>query len=296
MRLLIALSVVVLACRPAAGQEELVLSIRWSEVQQKGQLLAGEIQPGGGAGPDEYLAIRNATELPLNAALISLEHPKITTTQYALTGTVSYEGVRGTGYLEMWNHFPGGGAYFSRTLGDSGPMGSLRGTSNWRPFMLPFVSDAKTGPPSRLELNLALPGPGTVKLGELRLVQYPNGLAALSPAKAWWTDRTAGWIGAIGGSMCGCLGAMIGLLSGLGKARRSVISLSVGLVAFGVACLVAGLVAWLVSQPYAVYFPLILGGVICTAVVGGSLPGICRHYQAMELRKMASMDVDTVSV
>ena len=129
----------------------------------------------------------------------------------------------GDGYLEMWNHFPNGGAYFSKTLGDSGPMGGLRGSSSWRPFSLPFMSDAKTGTPSRLEFNLVLPGPGTVKLGDLRLVQYPDGIAAVSSPRAWWSNWAAVWIGAVGGTIIGCLGALIGTLAGLGLARRFVL-------------------------------------------------------------------------
>lgn len=295
MRLLIAGSLIVLASAVSAGEEQLVRDISWSQLKESGQLLTGEIQPGDPPGPEEYLVIKNDQSLPMTMALVELPDPGITTTQYALTGRVSYEGVTGTGYLEMWNHFPGGGAYFSRTLGQSGPMGSLQGSANWRPFYLPFFSNAEAGAPSKLEFNLMLPGSGTVKLGPLRLVQYPEGYDPFLVPGAWWSDRTAGLIGGIGGSICGCLGALIGILSSLGKARRLVISLCVVLIAFGMACLMAGVAAWFVSQPYAVYYPLLLFGVICTAVVGGNLPGIRRRYRQIELRRMTSMDVESFS-
>ena len=125
MRLLIAASIVVLSSGVGTGQETLVRDISWSELQKSGQLLTGEIQQGNAPGPAEYLVITNTESAPMTAALFALPDPGITTTQYALTGTVSYEGVTGTGYLEMWNHFPGGGMFFSRTLGQSGPMGRL---------------------------------------------------------------------------------------------------------------------------------------------------------------------------
>ena len=294
MRILIAVSVVMLACGTSVAEEQLVREIRWSQVQETGQSLAGELQQGDGAGPKEYLAVTNSEDLPMSVALLTLAEPGITATQYAITGSVSYEGVHGSGYLEMWNHFPNGGAYFSKTLGDSGPMGRLRGSSNWRPFSLPFMSDAETGAPNTLELNLVLPGPGTVKLGGLRLVQYPDGLAALSRPGAWWSNRTGTWIAAIGGTICGCLGALIGTLTSLGIARRCVLALSLGIVVFGVACLALGSVALSVSQPYAVYYPLLLGGGICTIVFGALLPQIRQRYQQIEIRKMASMDMDAL--
>lgn len=295
MRLLIAGSVAILACGASAGEEQHVRDISWSQLKESGQLPAGEIQRGDPPGPDEYLVIANTENAPMTVALLALPDPGITTTQYALTGSVSYEGVTGTGYLEMWNHFPGGGAYFSKTMGESGPMGSLQGSSNWRQFSLPFFSDAATGAPSKLEFNLVLPGSGTVKLGPLRLVEYPEGFNPFLAPGAWWSDQTAGWIGGIVGSICGCFGALIGTLGGMGKARQFVISLCVALIAFGVVCLLVGVVALLTSQPYAVYYPLLLIGIICTAVVGGNLPGICKRYRQIELRRMSSMDVDVAS-
>lgn len=295
MKLLIAGSLIVLLSGVSAGQEQLVREISWSQLKESGQLPTGEIQRGDPPGPGEYLVITNTENAPITVALLALPDPGITRTQYALTGSVSYEGVTGTGYLEMQNYFPGDGPYFSKTLGQSGPMGSLQGSSSWRPFSLPFFSNAEGGVPSKLEFNLVLPGSGTVKLGPLRLVEYPEGFNPLLTPGAWWSDQRAGWIGGIGGSICGCLGALIGTLAGLGKARRLVISLCVALIVFGVACLMAGVVAWLVSQPYAVYYPLLLGGVICTAVVGGNLPGVCKRYRQIELRRMTSMDVDAAS-
>ena len=294
MRPLIALSIVLLVNAVSVGEEQLVREIKWSEVREKGQSLEGKLLQGEGTDPQEYLVVTNTGDLPKTVSLLTLTEPGITVTQYALTGNVSYEGVQGTGYLEMWNHFPNGGAYFSKTLGDSGPMGGLRGSSSWRPFSLPFMSDAKTGTPSRLEFNLVLPGPGTVKLGDLRLVQYPDGIAAVSSPRAWWSNWAAVWIGAVGGTIIGCLGALIGTLAGLGLARRFVLTLNLAMVVFGVTCLVFGVVALSVSQPYAVYYPLLLSGIVCTFVFGVLLPQIRQRYQQIEIRKMASMDVNAM--
>jgi len=230
----------------------------------------------------------------MSVSLLTLADPGITATQYALTGSVSYDAVQGTGYLEMWNHFPNGGAYFSKTLGDSGPMGSLRGSSSWRPFSLPFMSDEETGVPNKLVFNLVLPGPGTVKLADLRLVEYPDGFAAVSHPGAWWSDRNAGWIGAIGGVIFGVLGGLVGVLTGFGLARRFVFALSVAMLASGVTCLMLGIVAVSVSQPWGVWYPLLLSGSLCTILFGALLLVIRWRYQQIEIRRMASMDVDAL--
>ena len=55
--------------------------------------------------------------------------------------------------------------------------------------------------------------------------------------------------------------------------------------------LIFGLIAVTLGQPYGVYYPLLLGGIILTGVCGGNLPGLLRRYQQAELRKMAAMDV-----
>ena len=107
------------------------------------------------------------------------------------------KGVQGKSYLEMWSHFAGGGAYFSRTLGDAGVMRHLEGSSDWRPFLLPFFSDEKVGLPTRLVVNVAFVGRGTIELTPVTLYQLRSG---------WWTDQAAGWIGGIGGSVIGTLG------------------------------------------------------------------------------------------
>ena len=113
------------------------------------------------------------------------------------------------------------------------------------------------------------------------------------PAQAapWWSDQTAGWIGGIGGSVLGCLGGLIGTLAGAGKARRLVLALAQAMLAFGVVCLVAAGVALISRQPYAVWYPLALGGGVCTLVMGSLSPGLRRRYAEIELRKMAAMDL-----
>ena len=107
---------------------------------------------------------------------------------------------------------------------------------------------------------------------------------------AWWTNRQAGLIGGIAGSVVGVLGGVIGTLAGFGRARRLVLGLVAAMIIFGVACLLAGIVAVAMSQPYAVYYPLLLMGLICTLVFGLNYPMIRRSYAQRELRKMEALD------
>jgi hypothetical protein len=106
----------------------------------------------------------------------------------------------------------------------------------------------------------------------------------------WWTDRQAGLIGGVAGSVVGVLGGVVGMLAGFGKARRLTLSLVAGLIVFGVACLSLGTVAVLMSQPYAVYYPLLLMGLLCTLIFGINFPVIRRSYALRELRKMEALD------
>lgn len=119
------------------------------------------------------LKVENATDAPLQVSLLKIENPGIRSMHYAISGEIKYEGVQGSGYLEMWNVYPQG-RFFSRTLGDpgSGPTAKISGTSGWREFLLPFDRTGSSNSPTALELNLFLPGRGTVFIGPLKLVQY----------------------------------------------------------------------------------------------------------------------------
>jgi hypothetical protein len=108
---------------------------------------------------------------------------------------------------------------------------------------------------------------------------------------AWRDGRTAGMLGGVAGSIIGLIGGLIGVLGGLGKARRLVMSLLTFLSGVGVVCLVLGLGALVLSQPYGAYYPLLLLGFTC-AIVPTALRGtVRRRFEAIELRRMKAMDV-----
>ena len=277
----------------AASAEQVLREIAWGPLERQGVLSVGEVRPADKETPFEHLVVTSGPE-PRTIKLLTLVSPGITQPRYALSGQIRYEGVEGKGYLEMWNEIPGKGSFFTRTLGAGGNMGSLEGSSGWRPVLLPF--DATGAPsPTTLTVNLALPGRGTVQLGPLRLVQYTASEDAARTPGAWWSPRTAGLVGGIAGSLIGCMGAVIGLLAQKGRGRSLALTFVKGMMAVGAVSLAFGVVAVLRSQPYEVFYPLLLMGALCSFLPLLLLPVIRRRYEDLELRKMTAQDVGTRS-
>lgn len=268
--LLLALLASLAAPREAAAAEP--LRVDGSALGPDGAIAESLAQVTGGAGPSV-------------TPLLVIDAPRIEGTSYQITGTVRYENVEDEGYLEMWSHFPDGSRYFSRTLDVTGPMARLAGSSRARPFALPFFMNADTPAPTRLELNVALPGRGRVTLESLRLSSVGGS------AGAWWTPRSAGLVGGIGGSVVGVLGGVVGILCSLGVARRLVEGLLWALLVVGITCLVGGVAALALGQPYAVYYPLLLGGVLDPLIAIFALRTARKRYEAIELRTMQACDL-----
>jgi hypothetical protein len=280
------LSLVALTSAALAG--ETLREINWSKAKPAAGVI---IEPNA-----EYkfvqLKIHNTQKEKQTFAILTINDPCITAANYAITGQIRYENVEGTGYLEMWNHFPDGNSYFSRTLDNSGPMRSLSGSSKWRSYILPFYIGNNTKMrPTKLELNVVLAGRGTVYLGPLKLVQSEKGLFTEAATGAWWSQRIAGLVGGITGSVVGVAGGIIGILSGIGIARKVCLSLLGIMVIFGAASLAAGLAALIAAQPYEVYYPLLLIGVLCTILPAVLFRTVKRRYEQKELQKMHAMDI-----
>lgn len=285
-------AVMALIVSQTAAAEELLEEISWTALREAGRLGGGNL-----AGSESgELVIANTNGGAIEQTLFSIEAPRISRPIYGIRGEVRSEAVEGTGYLEMWSHFPDGAAYFSRTLGADGPMAALTGDAGWRPFMLPFFNSEGNSPPVRIVFNVALPGRGVVRLRELRLVQYAPGEdpmasgASNGSSDQWWTSSQGGSIGGAFGAFAGIIGALTGLMASRGLARRAVLGAMTALVLIGVCQLVAFVVAVTHSQPYHVWFPLVLGGAIDVAVFGPLIPVAKRRYEALELRRMSALD------
>lgn len=298
-RNLLSITLAVLLTGSCAMAEEHVATIRWSELESTGKLKAGEItRPSAesSSGVEEELLIVNEAATPLTVHLATIDSTGISKFNYTVSGRVRYENVEQPGYLEMWSVSPDNSRYFSKTLSPSGPMGTIHGTSASREFIIPFSSSAASGTPSKLEINLVLPAQGKVWISPLKLSQFEQNewADAMTVEGAWWGNRTGSWMGVISGVVFGLLGALVGMLSSWGRGKNVCLAICWFTVVFSVVCLGVGAVALAISQPYVVYYPPLLLGVIGTIVMGSAISTIRKRFSELELRRMASMGVSAV--
>ena len=162
----------------AADKKEVgkqIAKIVWLEVDKAGDLpKSAKIDKDSDFG--EVVKITRTPDVPQLIEVAKIDKPAVTLRAYMLHGKVKFEGVGGEGFLEIWNHFPEPkkGAYFSRTMAETGPMGKLRGDSPWREFILPFTFDDASFPmPEKIQFNVYLPQMGTVWLSDLELIELP---------------------------------------------------------------------------------------------------------------------------
>jgi hypothetical protein len=269
--------------------ERIVRKISWSALKAEGRIASGEVVPAGGGSTFESLRVTNPDGAPRTIPLFAIDEPGVKTPRYLIRGEVRGEGIEGQAYLEMWSFFAGGGRYFSRTLAQVGPMASLTGTFRYRPFILPFTAEPGMSP-EKLAVNVALPGRGTVMLGELSLVELEAGDEFFTKAGAWLTPRQIALFGGMAGGLVGLLGALVGFLASREQARALVLALLKGMFVFGAVALLAAAAGWWRAQPPDLLFTFLLLGVICTAVPASLLGKVRRDYEEKEFRRMRALD------
>jgi len=276
--------------------EQTLAEYDWKKLADSKQLLSGSVEV---VNDLTVLKIANTNSTGLQAQLLKVKEPAISGTFYAIQGEMKYENVRADGFLELWNYFPPirpgmpEGQYFTKTLGASGEMGKISGTSNWRKFSLPFDRTGASGPPTRLELNLVLNGEGTVYLSSLRLVEWSGSPLGQSKGVAqgeWWSDQKGGLIGGVLGSIFGVMGGLLAWLAARGKSRRFVLLAYKLLIGCGIVSLAIGVTAVISDQPRGVWFPLLLIGVLLLSILPFRLKQTQRLYEELELRRMAAVD------
>ena len=271
--------------KPASRENGTLRTIDWAgEFSQRelptGVSLADDPEKG------KVLVVTAADQQPITIPLATIHQPGISEQAYRLEGMVRYEAVSEPGYLEMWNYFGDHGFFFTRTLGDTGPMGRLEGSSSWRTAILPFFINDKDIPgPERLEVNLVLPAGGKVQLTNLTLIE---GELVATP-----------WLNA--GTIVGLLGALFGICGGLYGWSCSSGRWWTVMRHFPVFCYVCGVISLLVATVgYAngwswtsTYSATLLGALLIVVVAGNQWYNrrvLHRSGPSAEVRRMQSLD------
>jgi len=279
---ILALATVLALTAAVASAEEVVRVFDWTDEVNEAAAENVTVEP------DGSLTVRGTDGEATTTTVLVIEEPGVGGPAYAVRGRVCYEGVMGQGYLQMTSRFPDGGAYFSRTLSDSGALAALEGSSGWRDFVIPFMLERESGRPSKLELDVVLPGPGTVRLAHVELVQHASQADVLSVPGQWLSAGTATLIGTWGGAILGIMGGLAGMLSGTFRKQRAAQCLLLVALAAAICLLVLGLVALIAGQAYS-YVPLLLGG-MGSAVVTTVIFMLRRRISQQELRQMQAQD------
>jgi hypothetical protein len=110
-------------------------------------------------------------------------------------------------------------------------------------------------------------------------------------AEPWFDPNTFGaWFGSIvGGGMgtlCGLLGAAAGTLAPLGRGKAVILGVWYVFLAIGAGLLILGVVAWLMGQPYGIWYGPVLSGAIITVSMGSLLPMVKQRYRQAEQRRI----------
>src|ERR1035437_9735657 len=193
MKRLIQLSLLLLLISSATAQEsqpqettpeqptKILRVYDWKDLAQQHQLSGGEVTS---MDRMSVLKIENtnnapldANNLPLEVSLLKISDPSLIKKAYSLLCEVKYENVsennrasdnfRESGSLKLVCRLPpaaigGDGRTIESGRTPGGRSGNIRGTSNWRPCLFTVYRNSFEGLPAQLELNLNLPGSGTI--------------------------------------------------------------------------------------------------------------------------------------
>lgn len=247
--------------------------------------LEASLAPADESGKEGSIKI-SSTDPKLSSFLIGkIEKPSLTTTKFALRGSVSYQDAK-EGYLELLAGYSPNENYFSKGLAESGPMGKIAGSSAWRTFEIPFQASAGHFPES-ISLNLHLSGGGTVWVKDVQLVELSaEEIAKLFSKPYDGVEYSIGFIGAF----IGLLGAIVGILAGRRANPKLIWKLEMLAVAFGIALIVFSGYLYSIGNNSGGKSFAYLGAL--TIVIFGANMIVARRIQiANELRSMSAKDM-----
>ncbi|MCK5783499.1 MAG: hypothetical protein KAH06_03575 [Desulfobacterales bacterium] len=108
-----------------------------------------------------------------------------------------------------------------------------------------------------------------------------------------WFDPGLSWIpgtllGAIGG---GIGGPLAGIFAPRGKFKNQVLGFYYTILVISTGLFVAGIVAFMSGQPYAVWYGLGFPGLLCLILFGVLQGVVSKRYEEAELRKTMAEDL-----
>ena len=92
--------------------------------------------------------------------------------------------------------------------------------------------------------------------------------------------------GGVGGTLGGLLGAAAGVLAPKGKGRKLILGGMGALIGVGLISLGFGVVALVMGQPFGIWYPPSLIGLVFTIVPGALIPVIRTRYAEAEARRI----------
>jgi len=274
---------------PPQESQKVLRDYDWKDLAQQ-QTLPGEVLSTNGS---SILKIENTNDTPQDFLLLRISDASVIKKTYFLLCMAKREHVSFTNYSQTRELASRPSSLSVRcylppaVLAGDGRMifakinGSEVIADPWTSLQFEVIRDSLEGLPTKLEVHLVMQMPGTIYIRPIRIYGVTG---------SWWSPRQSGLIGGIGGSVIGCFGALIGLLASKGKARNFVLtSIKISIVV-GILLMIAGLVALVCKQPYAVWYALLLPGVILTSVFSLNLSSLQRRYDELEIRRMTSVD------
>jgi hypothetical protein len=111
----------------------------------------------------------------------------------------------------------------------------------------------------------------------------------------WWDPAVGNRVGAWCGASVGVLGGLFGCAGGIcaakGRAKGLILGSQIALTVIGLFLLCAAVVGLVLGQPFHVWYPLGLPGLILGIVMGALIPVMRARYREAEQRQLAAAEL-----
>lgn len=238
--------------------------------------------------PEGVYRVESSLEVGAVVPAMVLRGPGIETSWFALRGELWREIGQPADQLEMWVVMPDGSRYFSRIQ-----VGGMR-EQQWHDFVVPFQLEGSEEKPAALALNAVMVGAGSWKLRDLDVVSFSSREAlmdAMPSAQTLGMRMGMGMWGGIMGALLGVLGAIVGVFTSRGRGKALVLALLMLMMVVGLCSLVMGVVFLMGGKGYAVYYPLLILGVIALLLPLSLFRTVRLRFRELEMRRMRSRNL-----